>query len=139
MKQTNSNHAVRTGPCNPAKTGFTLIELLVVIAIIAILAGLLLPTLTLAKQKAYSTSCMNNGRQLMIGWRMYADENSDILAPNDYPYLTAYYPYYVGPDTGKYPYKNWVAGTMEQPLDAATVGELADPVGTALSAYVRNQ
>ena len=126
-------------PVRRTESGFTLIELLVVIAIIAILAGLLLPTLTLAKQKAYSTSCMNNGRQVMVGWRMYADENNDTLAPNDYPYLTAYYPYFVGADAGKYPYKNWVAGTMEQPLDAAAVGELIDPIGTALTPYVPNQ
>ncbi|HZQ48267.1 MAG TPA: type II secretion system protein, partial [Verrucomicrobiae bacterium] len=59
--------------------GFTLIELLVVIAIIAILASLLLPTLTRAKVKAQAIQCMNNHRSLMLAWKMYNDDNNDRL------------------------------------------------------------
>jgi prepilin-type N-terminal cleavage/methylation domain-containing protein len=59
------------------RRGFTLIELLVVIAIIAILASLLLPALTFAKQKAQGIQCMNNHRSLLLAWRMYADEHND--------------------------------------------------------------
>ncbi len=65
------------------RKGFTLIELLVVIAIIAILASILLPVLSKAKQKAKGVTCMNNSKQLDLAWTMYAGDNSDVLPINE--------------------------------------------------------
>lgn len=62
---------------------FTLIELLVVIAIIAILMAILMPTLSRAREQGKRAACLNNLRQLTMGWILYADDNDDkVVAAN---------------------------------------------------------
>jgi prepilin-type N-terminal cleavage/methylation domain-containing protein len=61
--------------------GFTLLELLVVIGIIGVLGSLLLPALSRAKQQAKRVNEINAGRQLMLAWQMYADDNNDVVLP----------------------------------------------------------
>jgi len=109
----------------------------VVIAIIAILAALLLPTLSRAKQKAQGTSCLSNVRQLQLGWLMYASEFHDRLPPNhggDTAGKSAEMPCWVAGQM-------WLDGEVDDLTDctntAMLVGAAYAPFGS-IGGYVKN-
>lgn len=86
--------------------GFTLVELLVVVAVIAILAALLLPTLSGAKKRAQTTLCVSNLRQLTVAFHNYVDDHNDKIMEN-HPVVAA----------GSIGQPSWVAGLMSYEND----------------------
>jgi prepilin-type N-terminal cleavage/methylation domain-containing protein/prepilin-type processing-associated H-X9-DG protein len=124
-------------PLRPLRAGgFTLIELLVVIAIIAILAGLLLPALSRAKEQSQGAKCLSNGHELILAWTMYSSENTEVL-PNN-----------VAGDVSSY--GGWVNGILSEApntpdntnylymMGAANPAEGAPATTTTIGAYTKS-
>ncbi len=111
------------------KQGFTLIELLVVIAIIAILASLLLPALSRAKQEAWGVNCLNNKKQLQLAWTMYAGDFNDRLpinADQSMPYKGS---------------QSWCEGILDWTTETENTNYmyLIDPKVASMGAYAAKQ
>lgn len=121
--------------------GFTLLELAVVLAVTGLLASLLFVTSHSTEMISQSSVCLSNQKQLMLAWHMYSADNNDLLAPNDYPYTTAYWG-----NANSNQLRNWVVGTMEQPIDAKSTSSIGLGPGalelmdsnTVLSRYIKN-
>jgi len=100
-------------------------ELLVTIAIIAILAAILMSALSKSKEAGRKISCVDNHKQLVLAWRMYANDNDDRLVWNV-------------DDGDNQPFTNWVAGHLRNPSDATDTNLLVNPKRSLLASYIKS-
>jgi prepilin-type N-terminal cleavage/methylation domain-containing protein/prepilin-type processing-associated H-X9-DG protein len=110
----------------PVTSAFTLIELLVVIAIIAILASLLLPALAGARAQARRAICINNHKQLVLTWEVYAVDNGNTLALNGHPPLGV-----------PAQFRTWIFGTHGRVETRTNSIYLTDPKYASFAAYLK--
>lgn len=114
----------RPAPGKAGARGFTLIELLTVIAIIAVLAALVLPALSRARERARAIICLNNTRQLLQAWQIYAGDNDERL------------PYNLGMTGSSFRTDlNWVNNVMSWDLSSDNTN-LATLTGASLGPFV---
>jgi prepilin-type N-terminal cleavage/methylation domain-containing protein/prepilin-type processing-associated H-X9-DG protein len=95
--------------------GFTLIELLVVISIIALLMAILIPVLSLAKEKVRIVLCYNNVKKIAMSWLMYIDDNDGLL---------------VGADGGRYRKEEWAHNVLPNDTKCSSPEEMMNAIRT---------